>query len=85
MPQQEAQALPADGLPSLPAQQFMAAVLPSLLFLQQDVDLPWQQPIVEPLLSPAWVLVFWQQQHAHLSAVLEEVADGAGAWGAELC
>jgi len=77
--QHDAQAWAVDGLSSLPAQQFIAAALSSLPFLQQDMDLPWQQPMVEPLLSPACALVFWQQQPAHLSADCEEFVDAAGA------
>ncbi|HXX16587.1 MAG TPA: hypothetical protein VEJ47_16930 [Candidatus Eremiobacteraceae bacterium] len=79
MPQQDAQTLAVEGLPSLPAQQFIAAALSSVPFLQQDMDLPWQQAMVEPLLSPACALAFWQQQPAHLSADCEEFADAAGA------
>jgi hypothetical protein len=71
----------------LPAQQLFADWLP---FLQQSMDLPWQQVIFEEASSFAWSFIWLQQAHPALLVAFPEfsaadgircVADG----GVEFC
>lgn len=70
----------------LPAQQSFADSLP---FLQQSIDLPWQQVIFEEGSSLAWSFIWLQQAHPALFVVFPEFsADGAccvADCGVELC
>jgi hypothetical protein len=63
----------------LPAQQSLAEALSLLPLLQQSMDLPWQQDIVEDALSLAWSFICAQQAHPDLPVVFPEstAVDGA--------